>query len=188
MDGRLWLWPASGTAGTELKSAHAGPVAKVAALQAYEQAPPAQPASTAAGARRPGLARNSSGSSRTQGGLHAAGTPVLAASCSYDKTIKVWDLAGRVAKQLAVMSGHTAPVLELAVAPGGGALLTGECRRPAAYGGCHPLHCSAHSHLCGMHENHDRYLVCAHVCVRVLTCAHAKSSCGVSCHHGVNET
>jgi WD40 repeat protein len=132
MDGRLWLWPASGTAGTEIKSAHAGAVAKVSVLQAPEQPTPAQPASTAAGARRPGLARNSSGSSRTQGGFHAAGTPVLAASCSYDKTVKVWDLAGRAAKQLAVMSGHTAPVLELAVASGGGTLLTGECCLPAA--------------------------------------------------------
>lgn len=128
MDGRLWLWPAGGTAGAEIKSAHAAPVSKVAVLQPcmqglHSRAPHAGSATAAA---RAGIARTSSGISRVQAaGVQAAG-PVLAVSCSYDKTVKVWDVSGRAGKLVSVMTGHTGPVLEMAVAPGGGALLTGE--------------------------------------------------------------
>lgn len=51
---------------------------------------------------------------------------MLAVSCSYDKTVKVWDVSGHAGKLVSAMSGHAGPVLELAVAPGGGQVLTGE--------------------------------------------------------------
>jgi WD40 repeat protein len=62
----------------------------------------------------------------------AATGPCLAVSCSYDKTVKVWEIAspsgsarssrgGRAAaaaaRQVAVLAGHDSPVLELAVQP-----------------------------------------------------------------------
>jgi hypothetical protein len=136
MDGRLWLWPAAGAAGNELKAAHAAPVSKVAALPTAASAhnsTPTQPSPVAAG--RAGLAHSSSGSSRARGSLttgpaasrHASASqgPALAVSCSYDKTVKVWDVSGRAVRQLAVLSGHPGPVLELAVGPAGDVLLTG---------------------------------------------------------------
>lgn len=137
MDGRLWLWPAAGAAGSELKSAHAAPVSKVAALPAAAQAQQVTPAQRSpAAVGRAGLAHSSSGSSRPRGSMttgpaasrHApAGQgPALAVSCSYDKTVKVWDVSGRAGKQLAVLSGHPGPVLELAVGPAGDVLLTGD--------------------------------------------------------------
>ncbi|KAF8062660.1 HET-E1 [Scenedesmus sp. PABB004] len=107
MDGRLWLWPAAGAAGSELRGAHAGPVAKVACL-----APPPR------GLEQPG-------------GAAAApprGAAQLAASCSYDKTVALWDVGGARPPRgaAAVLRGHGAPVLELAAAPGGGALASGD--------------------------------------------------------------
>lgn len=128
MDGRLWLWPAAGTAGAEVKAAHDAPVSKVAVLQHSTGPGAPQPtAPTAAG--RAGLARASSGSSRSReacAGRGQAAGPVLAVSCSYDKTVKVWDVSGHAGKLVSAMSGHAGPVLELAVAPGGGQVLTGE--------------------------------------------------------------
>lgn len=138
MDGRLWLWPSAGAAGAEIKAAHDAPVSKVALLQPFRQSAACAPLQTAlqtaasAGAGRAGPARISSGNSRVRAGARtaqAAGAhagPVLAVSCSYDKTVKVWDVSGRTGKLVAAMSGHTGPVLELAVAPGADVLLTGE--------------------------------------------------------------
>jgi WD40 repeat protein len=130
MDGRLWLWPSAGAAGTEIKAAHHGPVSKVAVLQQSKQSSScasiqaALQTAASAGLRHAGPARISSGSSRVRAGAHSG--PVLAGSCSYDKTVKVWDVSGRAGKLVSVMSGHTASVLELAVAPGADALVTGE--------------------------------------------------------------
>jgi WD40 repeat protein len=56
----------------------------------------------------------------------SGGEQVLAVSCSYDKSVKLWDVSSARAKQLAVLSGHAAPVLELAVAGDGSTLLTGD--------------------------------------------------------------
>jgi hypothetical protein len=129
MDGRLWLWPAAGTAGTEVKAAHDAPVSKVAALQHSDSSGAPQTAAPAAAPGRAGLARASSGSSRARAacaGRGQAAAHVLAVSCSYDKTVKVWDVSGRAGKLVSVMSGHAGPVLELAVVPGGGQVLTGE--------------------------------------------------------------
>lgn len=55
----------------------------------------------------------------------AAAGPVLAVSCSYDKTVKVWDVSDSRAKQQAVLQGHTGPVLEMAVHPAGSCIVTG---------------------------------------------------------------
>lgn len=104
MDGQLWLWPLGGSAAAgwrvQQPAAHAGPVARVACLSRHEPAADA--------------------------GAPAAG-PALAASCSYDKSVKLWQLAGRRGgcKQLAVLQGHAAPVLEMQAAPGGQHILTG---------------------------------------------------------------
>lgn len=149
MDGRLWLWPATGAAGTEVKSAHDAPVSKVAALQ--QQPQPQQQQQQAAAASSTGAAthssRGGSGSSRrpavSSRGLSAGGPAALAASCSYDKTVKLWQVSGRTVKGVAVMSGHPGPVLELAVAPGGQLLLTGvvagQTLVDVADGGCKQL-------------------------------------------------
>jgi WD40 repeat protein len=139
MDGCLWLWPAAGAGGCELKAAHSGPVSKVAALPGAAAAAD----NTADPVERPGRlhtgSRTSSGSKLgsdrgTRAGssskghtVVAAGVPVLAASCSYDQTVKLWSVAGQVGRQVAVMEGHRGPVLELVVAPQGDALLTGRC-------------------------------------------------------------
>lgn len=118
MDGRLWLWPAGGSAGFEVQGAHSAPVSKVACLT------PAAAAGVAA-------AGGSSSSSRSSAGVRAARAaaaagPVLAASCSYDQTVKVWDVSGSRAKQQAVLQGHTGPVLEMAVHPAGTCIATGD--------------------------------------------------------------
>jgi WD40 repeat protein len=51
---------------------------------------------------------------------------VLAVSCSYDKTLKVWDVSGSRGKQIAMLQGHAGPVLEMAVHPSGRCIATGE--------------------------------------------------------------
>lgn len=136
MGGRLWLWPATGAAGCEVNSAHDAPVSKVAALTATNstESHPAQQDTLLLAGCQPGQVRSNSGSSRVPrgdraGGLvsaGAAGPRAVAVSCSYDKTVKLWEVSGRSAKQLAVLTGHLGPVLELAVAPTGDQLLTSE--------------------------------------------------------------
>ncbi|KAF6262043.1 WD40-repeat-containing domain protein [Scenedesmus sp. NREL 46B-D3] len=98
LDGRLWLWPAAGSAGCEIQAAHAAPVSKVACLT------PAQPTGPAT----------------------ASGSSMLAVSCSYDKTVKVWDVSSSRCKPVAVLQGHAGPVLELVVHPGGRSIATGD--------------------------------------------------------------
>jgi len=135
MDGRLWLWPTAGAAGCEINSAHDAPVSKVAALPATNSTAvqPAQLDALLLAGCRPAQARSNSGSSRARGNrtegrvsAGAAGTRAVAVSCSYDKTVKLWEVSGRSAKQLAVLTGHLGPVLELAVAPTGDQLLIGD--------------------------------------------------------------
>lgn len=120
MDGRLWLWPAAGSSGTEIRSAHSAPVSKVASLT--------PPTEAAAGAR----------SSRSRGSVTAG--PQLAVSCSYDKTVKVWDVSdGLRVRSVADLLGHTGPVLEMDVLRGGGSLMTGErCCRQLIITSCRP--------------------------------------------------
>jgi WD40 repeat protein len=115
MDGRLWLWPAAGSTGYEIQSAHAAPVSKVACLT---------PAAAAAGIGTSG-SRSSVGARSKPAAAASAAGPVLAASCSYDRTVKVWDVSGSRGKQLAVLQGHAGPVLELAVHPACGCIVTG---------------------------------------------------------------
>jgi len=70
----------------------------------------------------------------------AAAGPCLAVSCSYDKTVKVWEVgpdkaarsrggrttaAAAAARQVAVLTGHDSPVLELAVQPAAAGCTTG---------------------------------------------------------------
>ena len=47
----------------------------------------------------------------------------LAASAGYDKTVRLWDLQSLASSEVMSLTGHSAPVLE--VAWGGGCLLTG---------------------------------------------------------------
>eukprot|EP00878_Enallax_costatus_P038163 GHUV01043327.1.p2 GENE.GHUV01043327.1~~GHUV01043327.1.p2 ORF type:complete len:116 (+),score=25.94 GHUV01043327.1:340-687(+) len=111
MDGRLWLWPSGGSTGNEIKSAHSAPVSKVASLS------PAQVDTAASSGSR---------GSRTAGRASAAPAgPQLAVSCSYDKTVKVWDVGSVRAKDVAVLRGHSGPVLEMDVQHGGGNIATG---------------------------------------------------------------
>lgn len=112
MDGRLWLWPSAGSSGTEVKAAHSAPVSKVASLT------PPTPADS--GSRH----RAVTGPSSSRGA--AAAGHQLAVSCSYDKTVKVWDVSNSArVRDVAVLSGHTSPVLELDVLQGGGSIVTG---------------------------------------------------------------
>uniref|UniRef100_A0A383VWN0 Uncharacterized protein n=1 Tax=Tetradesmus obliquus TaxID=3088 RepID=A0A383VWN0_TETOB len=118
MDGRLWLWPAGGSAGTEVSAAHSAPVSKVACLT------PAAARIAAAGGSS--SSRSNVGVRAARAAAAAAAEPVLAVSCSYDKTVKVWDVSGSRAKQQAVLQGHTGPVLEMAVHPAGTCIATGD--------------------------------------------------------------
>eukprot|EP00879_Flechtneria_rotunda_P022564 GHRR01023824.1.p1 GENE.GHRR01023824.1~~GHRR01023824.1.p1 ORF type:complete len:422 (+),score=146.15 GHRR01023824.1:660-1925(+) len=115
MDGRCWLWPSAGSNGTEVKAAHEAPVSKVVSL-----IPPESAAAAPAG-------KVNIRSHRTQARATASpGSRVLAASCSYDKSVKMWDFTGNRPQQLAVMTGHAGPVLEMAVQPVGAKVLTGD--------------------------------------------------------------
>lgn len=49
----------------------------------------------------------------------------LAVSCSYDKSVRVWDVAGVRARCAATLAGHTAPVMLMAIA-GGGTIASGD--------------------------------------------------------------
>lgn len=131
MDGCLWLWPpgSSGSSGFNIPAAHGGPVSKVACLTA------ATAVGTSSSTRGRGAAGSSSSSTgcRQEKVLPAAETgkgPCLAVSCSYDKTVKVWEVgpdraararggraAAAAARQVAVLAGHDSPVLEMAVQP-----------------------------------------------------------------------
>jgi hypothetical protein len=157
MDGRLWLWPPTGSGGVALPGAHTAPVSKVALL-----APAC--ASCPAGSFRRQHSSSSSSSSSGRGGRGAAGwaagpraaaaagssgssgsLPAMAASCSYDATVRLWDVPGsrgQRARQAALLRGHQAPVLEMAVHPSCAALLTGG-------GHCHRCCCNT-PHGAGM--------------------------------------
>jgi WD40 repeat protein len=119
MDGRLWLWPSAGSVGSEIQSAHAAPVSKVACLT---------PAGVAASGGSSSSGRSSVGVRSARAAAAAAAGPVLAVSCSYDKTVKVWGVSSSRGKQLAVLQGHAGPVLEMAVHPAGGCIVTGRFR------------------------------------------------------------
>ncbi|WIA20909.1 hypothetical protein OEZ85_005253 [Tetradesmus obliquus] len=119
MDGRLWLWPAGGSAGTEVSAAHSAPVSKVACLT------PAAARIAAAGGSSSSRSNVGVRAARAAAAAAAAG-PVLAVSCSYDKVVQVWDVSGSRAKQQAVLQGHTGPVLEMAVHPAGTCIATGD--------------------------------------------------------------
>jgi WD40 repeat protein len=122
MDGRLWLWPASGSAGSEIAAAHAAPVSKVTSLTPVGLATAGSVVST--GSATASSSRCSAGVK--SGRAAAAAGPVLAVSCSYDKTLKVWDVSGSRGKQIAMLQGHAGPVLEMAVHPSGRCIATGE--------------------------------------------------------------
>lgn len=113
MDGRLWLWPSGGSTGNEIKSAHSAPVSKVASLTPLSL---------------PGTA-STSGSRASHAASGRAPAPVagpqLAVSCSYDKTVRVWDVGNVRAKDVAVLSGHSGPVLEMDVQQGCQSIVTG---------------------------------------------------------------
>lgn len=131
MDGRLWLWPSAGSAGSEVPAAHSAPVSKVACLT-----PPGQAAAAAAEQAGDGVRRSSRSLASGRAATAAVAGPVLAASCSYDKTVKVWDVSGSRGKQVAVLSGHTAPVLEMDVNVAAGSIVTGGNRFEAGRQAC----------------------------------------------------
>lgn len=68
--------------------------------------------------------RVSAARSRTSASAIASG-PQVVVSCSYDKTVKLWDVGGSRVKQVAVMTGHAGPVLELDVQQGANSIATG---------------------------------------------------------------
>lgn len=122
MDGHLWLWPAGGSAGIDIPAAHAAPVSKMACLTSAATATAAGPGNTGP--------RGRGASSSSRAATAAAAGPVLAASCSYDKTVKIWDVTGSRGKQAAVLTGHSGPVLELAVNEVNSIIATGTVRAP----------------------------------------------------------
>ena len=142
MDNQLWLWPAGGVRGVKLDG-HSSPVSQVCDttpcwacawvchnlgctvhthIAGSQQSPwpsrflrlPPSPQHT--------HATHTLAHMRTQVVYDAASG--LVASCSYDKTVRLWDVGGRPG-EVGRFDGHGAPVLEMDVNEGG-QIISGE--------------------------------------------------------------